>query len=350
MKIDFNLVVLLLLFVIVQGITTGFLLLRTAKVQKHNLWLGLLILAMTCQTIDSFFTNAGIYRDHHLLYFFPFFYSWSYGALLYFYIQSLINQNFEFNKIHRLNFIPVAIQFLFYLLISLQGLDFKTWFWFNIHKPLTRYIDVYVGILLVLIYLYLCYELVKKINLKLQYFLLFLVIFYVLAALDPLINDQYLPKYSPKFYLIEYILPIFTYWLGITAYLKEKIVRSEKIDKNEFSKDILLTIVQTVEKDQLYLNPAFCLKDLAETVGLNVNIVSATLNNGLEQSFNDFVNNYRVETVKTRLRAGQHSKHTLLGIALECGFNSKNTFNRAFKKNTNLSPREWIEENQLIQI
>jgi AraC-like DNA-binding protein len=345
MTIDFNLVIIFLLFVIVQGFTTSILLLKTTAEQKQNLWLGLLILGMTFQTVDSFLINAGIYRDYHWLYFSPLFFSWSYGALFYFYIQYSVNQSFIFQRKHLLNFIPVGIQSIFYLLISVQDLSFKTWFWFNIHKPITRYVDVYIGILLVFIYLYRCHELVKKVNPKLQWFLIALVVFYTIAAIDPLINAWYLPAFSPKFYLIEYILPIFTYWLGLLAYVKEKFKKKPKNSNTEFNQVHLQTIIESVEQNALYLNPELSLSDLANTVDLNVNIVSATLNNGLGQSFNDFINHYRVEAIKHKLQAGEHLKHTLLGIALDCGFNSKNTFNRAFKKSTGLSPKEWIEAN-----
>jgi AraC-like DNA-binding protein len=62
-------------------------------------------------------------------------------------------------------------------------------------------------------------------------------------------------------------------------------------------------------------------------------------------NFNDFVNKKRVHAVIEKLEAGKHTIHTLLGIAFECGFNSKSTFNRAFKRHTMLSPKEYIKKN-----
>jgi AraC-like DNA-binding protein len=44
------------------------------------------------------------------------------------------------------------------------------------------------------------------------------------------------------------------------------------------------------------------------------------------------------------MEAGEHSLQTLLGLAFESGFNSKSTFNRAFKKLTNLSPNDYVKE------
>ena len=61
-------------------------------------------------------------------------------------------------------------------------------------------------------------------------------------------------------------------------------------------------------------------------------------------NFNDFINTYRVEEVKKAFDNGEHKKTTLLGIAYDCGFNSKATFNRAFKKNAGFSPKEYLEK------
>ena len=60
-------------------------------------------------------------------------------------------------------------------------------------------------------------------------------------------------------------------------------------------------------------------------------------------NFNDFINHYRIEAVKEKLNFGEHHKTTLLGIAFDCGFNSKATFNRAFKKSTSLSPKDYLK-------
>lgn len=65
-------------------------------------------------------------------------------------------------------------------------------------------------------------------------------------------------------------------------------------------------------------------------------------NNGFGMNFNDFINSHRVEAVKSKLRAGAHQELTLTSIAYDCGFNSKTTFNRAFKKFTKKSPREFL--------
>ena len=98
-----------------------------------------------------------------------------------------------------------------------------------------------------------------------------------------------------------------------------------------------------IQEEKLYQNPELTLTDLSKKLQTNPAIISRTINQGFQMNFNDFINNYRIEAVKEMFKNGKHKKSTILGIAYDCGFNSKATFNRAFKKNTRLSPKEFIE-------
>jgi YesN/AraC family two-component response regulator len=99
-----------------------------------------------------------------------------------------------------------------------------------------------------------------------------------------------------------------------------------------------------IQEEKLYQNPELTLTDLAKKLETNVSVISKTINQGFQMNFNDYINNFRIEAVKISLSNGEHKKSTLLGIAYDCGFNSKATFNRAFKKNTGKTPKEYISE------
>ncbi len=102
-------------------------------------------------------------------------------------------------------------------------------------------------------------------------------------------------------------------------------------------------VLTCLEKEKSYLNPELTLSELAIKLNTNTSVLSAVINSGFGKNFNDFVNEYRVEEFK-RKAAAPDSKHlTLLAIAFDCGFNSKATFNRAFKKVTDLSPKAFLE-------
>jgi AraC-like DNA-binding protein len=101
-------------------------------------------------------------------------------------------------------------------------------------------------------------------------------------------------------------------------------------------------IKEGMETQRLYLNPTLTLAEFAKEIKLNAKAVSQQINTGLGKSFNDFVNEYRVEEVKRRLKTADIEKMTLLGIAFESGFNSKTTFNRIFKDITGMAPRDFV--------
>ncbi len=98
-----------------------------------------------------------------------------------------------------------------------------------------------------------------------------------------------------------------------------------------------------MEQDRLFANPGLTLQEVASVIGANSRVVSSVVNQGFGLNFNDYVNNLRCEAVIALFKADQHQSHTLLAIALDSGFNSKSTFNRAFKKYTGLAPKTWLE-------
>lgn len=62
------------------------------------------------------------------------------------------------------------------------------------------------------------------------------------------------------------------------------------------------------------------------------------INHQLDQHFYDFVNTYRIENAMGILKDSSKSKVTALEILYEVGFNSKSSFNTAFKKHTGNTP------------
>ncbi|MEM8528447.1 MAG: helix-turn-helix domain-containing protein [Bacteroidota bacterium] len=69
------------------------------------------------------------------------------------------------------------------------------------------------------------------------------------------------------------------------------------------------------------------------------------INHEMDRTFLDLINEYGVEEVKMKLKAQQDSHLYILGITLDCGFNSEASFYRIFKKVTGVSSREFVKEN-----
>ena len=92
----------------------------------------------------------------------------------------------------------------------------------------------------------------------------------------------------------------------------------------------------------LYLQPELTLHELARHLKLNPSLLSKMINTQMGHNFNDFVNEYRVNALLQKLKSGEHHTKTLLSLAYESGFNSKATFNRAFKKVIGRTPKEFL--------
>lgn len=96
-----------------------------------------------------------------------------------------------------------------------------------------------------------------------------------------------------------------------------------------------------LEEERIYRNPTLTLTELARHLQLTPSLVSYTLSQSLGKSFRDVVNDYRVEEVKQRLGDPAWTHLSILGIALESGFNSEASFYRIFKKYTGQSPKAY---------
>ena len=92
-----------------------------------------------------------------------------------------------------------------------------------------------------------------------------------------------------------------------------------------------------------YINPYLSLKDVAKAAGISANNLSKSINSVLGKNFFDLVNGYRVEMSKDLLREKKEKGYTLEIIAEKCGFNSRVTFNNAFKKSTGMTTMQWLK-------
>lgn len=105
------------------------------------------------------------------------------------------------------------------------------------------------------------------------------------------------------------------------------------------SQSNLARLQEAMENDRPYLNPDLSLSALAEQVGMVSRDVSALLNQHLGVHFFDFVNGYRVRDAQSMLLA--HKSRSVLEVLHAVGFNSKSSFNTAFKKHTGMTPSAY---------
>lgn len=100
-------------------------------------------------------------------------------------------------------------------------------------------------------------------------------------------------------------------------------------------------LIEYMKSSKPYLNPDLSLSQLAGEIGITSHYLSQVINEKFNINFFDFINGYRVEAFKERISDPRYGNYSFLGIAFECGFNSKSAFNRIFKQVTGLTPSQY---------
>lgn len=100
-------------------------------------------------------------------------------------------------------------------------------------------------------------------------------------------------------------------------------------------------LVQLMDSDRPFRDMQLSLEKLAAALHLAPGHLSQVLNEQLGMNFYEFVNEYRVRDVMARIGSGHDGSKTILTLAYESGFNSKASFNRAFKRVTGVTPTEY---------
>ncbi|WP_188765572.1 helix-turn-helix domain-containing protein [Emticicia aquatilis] len=106
---------------------------------------------------------------------------------------------------------------------------------------------------------------------------------------------------------------------------------------------LLIEILQT---EKPYLNPELTLQNLASTINIPVHHLSQVINEKEQKNFYDLINEWRIQEFLREVKNEKNKNYTLIAIAYDCGFNSKASFNRNFKKYTGKTPTEYLTDAQ----
>ncbi|MBK7937065.1 MAG: helix-turn-helix domain-containing protein [Lewinellaceae bacterium] len=308
------------------------------------------------------------------------FYPWQYFGLavppsIYLFLRSLVNSDFRFETRQLWHYAPYIVNFFYHLLVGIQGVEFANRWQQQIDGPcyifaLTEAVELiqHALYLVLSIQLYRQYRnwIVKEFSntgrVEFAWFRVFLFVFglkvievWAFAAYYLFIGAQY-----DKLWWGLFSDTVMTYFLSIFSYAQPYVrelhfqasgqmygsggaaVVAPPEPLGPKLEDWKKRVLDFFDAEKPFLDPELTLSGLAGSMGTNSSVLSQVINTGFGKNFNDFVNGYRVEAFKQKMAAPENAHFTLLALALECGFNSKATFNRAFRKLTGHSPKEFI--------
>ena len=302
------------------------------------------------------------------------------GPLLYLYVSSLTNENFKIKwlaLLHALPTIVIGLQRTFGNQVSMNSSSNLA------ENPAYIYNTIYYTLLIIslVVYWVLSIDLVIKHRKNIPYYfsnytakntlnwlilLVVLFLFFFVAQIFVSYVEKLLDTEINEISSLHINLTIFTYLLifvGIhqTAIYKqrkttlEESIRINNPDniENKHTSSVLskkevneLTdkIIQYLKAKKPYLNPDYCLQMMVDDLKISRQKLSYVINIGQQKNFYKLINEFRVHDVKEKLQDPVYNYYTVLAIGLDCGFNSKTSFNRIFKDETGLTPTEYRDK------
>jgi AraC-like DNA-binding protein len=289
-----------------------------------------------------------------------------YGPIIYFYAQGVIFKDFKLSYGNLLHLIPYLL--LTISLLSLGNLAPGTmeeiikndlpWQFYLLSGLMYSHIFVYLGLTYKSLREYRKiiknkYSQIDQINLDWLSFSL--NTFALLTFVSLIQNFIALAENRSLFMVTLVLLLIFVFYFVNKVILKA--LRQPEIfagiAQNETSKYLgsnltsrqieeykkqLLALLKT---EKPFLNSQVSLTDLSEKLSVSTKHLSQVINQSFNKSFFDFINTYRIQEIQQILKESKDNKMTVLEAMYQAGFNSKSSFNTAFKKETGLTPTEF---------
>lgn len=127
---------------------------------------------------------------------------------------------------------------------------------------------------------------------------------------------------------------------------EHKVVAEEKYKNSKISLEECQRLTEELERvmnrEKAYTNPDLKIADLAAMIGTSAHTLSYLFNQHLNRNYYDYINDYRIAEFKRLVDKDEYSKYTLSALAELCGFSSRASFFRYFKKAMGITPNEYI--------
>jgi AraC-like DNA-binding protein len=308
-------------------------------------------------TSNYVFVYPHLSRLHH-----PFVFAAA--PLLYLYIRELTATEKQFRKKDLLHFIPFALCTIYllpyyfqssaskinYLVAEYREPSFGRWYYVRSAIFLTQSL-VYLVLIVITIVRYAKNR--PQRNTDREKAVLFEIRFFVVASVVLWIGAmvRYVTDYSGNL-VLPLGVSVLIYAMAYLHMRRPAATTTEKAEPAtrkyekstltaERSQKYLERVIRSMEQDKAFNDGELTVQKLADRLAIPAHHLSQTINEGLGQTFFDFINSYRVDEAKRKLVDPACKHLSVLGIAEAVGFTSKSSFNSVFKKHTNMTPSEF---------
>ena len=364
----------ILLFFSVHGLILSMILLRQVilyKTQQAS-WLLLLNILGVFYLVPWMMGHFGWYGMdgyREFLFFFPFHQYYFIGPVLYFYVSSVTGNLHNISK-KWLHFLPGTL-YLFYVLVMFiyDFLIADTFYFYADGKDKDLSFPYQIsGLISISIYLILAVRdygnyrksIIQQVSyadeIRFKWIRQFLITLFILVGIR-IVFFLLLPEWGNFgekwwFYFFFGIIFYFIGWQGYLLVIKTSFLPDQPVSQKisptpntlteEEIQKWMVSIKDVIEKEELYRNPKLTLDLIATRLNTSRQLISQAINTGFKMNFNDYINQHRISAFKEAVLEDHQKTYSLLGHAMNCGFNSKSTFNRVFKKHEDISPQQFV--------
>ena len=150
--------------------------------------------------------------------------------------------------------------------------------------------------------------------------------------------------------LSGYFILFFSYYHSKIDLIKESLTDKYELEEGKYLSEsengkfdnLYTDILNYFSHKKPYCNPDFTIVELAKDLDTNVKYIAKVIRSKENVNFNVFLNKYRINLVKEKIKMNDHNKYTLRYIYNMCGFRHQSTFNKVFKEIEGITPSEYI--------
>lgn len=361
----------LLMIGIFQGLAVVPVLLFSRPKALNKTLLGIAILTF-CLLFIKILLNATKLSHEPSFRYLPIAFELASAPLFYLYLRALTEKSFQWHAKLLLHFIPFFVAYgyallvfcfsYFHPLVLSQDMAAKQLYYNEI-----KALEDWCIVISILTYLYLGYRRYRTFqylvaannsdnNYPTLHWLKSIIIFSSVLWLYLLVNmvvsrfGTY--KLNTELYWQLYYLysAIFIYYISFKSYRQAPPdltqlypVKSQPYLLSPHEQNELVSAFKNLMAiEKIYLDPTLNLQNVAQKLNVNTSVLSQMINRYFDKSFREVINELRLDDVKSKL-LDSSNKASILSLALESGFNSEASFYRVFKKNTGMSPTQYIK-------
>ncbi len=296
------------------------------------------------------------------------FLSFMYGPVLYFYFKR-ITENYKFKKSDLVHLLPTLGFIIVFIPIYTLSAEEKLKVMLGVGQyeahPYIEYITS-IKIASLLVYGYFTYKLYrknakkaaktspKKVRLQRTIMIIHTVyaVSYILYAYIFIQNENFKDAASSIQFVAMSFLVLYVGYIayanpqvlvGTVQAVKKKIVKYKNSGLTpSFSSELKEELVRLLEVEKVYRQNSIKLETIAERLGTTRHNASQVINEHFGLNFFELINKYRVEEAMELLRSNSENLN-IIDIAYEVGYNNKVTFNKSFKRFSNLTPSQFMK-------